>query len=186
MGVSATGDPMRNDHNTEEQMKGLLETAKDVIGSTPQEAMMKLFALGLTIVANMVEQVALPMIIFIGIVLGDAVLGTILAKRDGKPLKPWKWVTGPMLKILVMGIFIAMMALVDALVVQTPLHHMMESPFVIGAAFVATFAMAVESAGKAQRLTGFKLLDPLVRRIAKLTGQEVEIQPKTDEEKLQG
>jgi hypothetical protein len=154
--------------------KTLLSVFREVIGSTPQEALWKIYALVLGIAANALEQVLLPMVLFVGMIVGDAVLGTFLAIRDGKEIKPFRWITGPMLKLVVVFIFLGIMSGLDALVLQTPLNHMLESPFVIGGALASAFAVSGEAVGKVEKLTGWKLVSWFTDRIKVLTGGKPE------------
>lgn len=146
------------------------EALKAIVGGTPQEVVGKGVLALVTLIVAAVRDAswfAMAFLIVIGI---DAILGTVLSlKRDIK-IKAWRWVTGPLLKAVVMVLFLVMAAIFDMIISKTPVQHMSSSPLVITATVVGVGAAIWEAAGKLNELTGINIKDwmgPLFDRFKK-------------------
>lgn len=134
---------------------------KGIIGGTPQEITVKI-ALGfVTLLVAAINDSGFFIMAFLFGILMDAILGTVLAVKESgwSSIKPWKWVTGPMLKGVVITLFLLVAAILDMVINKTPVQHMGSSPIVITVSVVGVGAIAMEAAGKAQRLTGYKITE---------------------------
>lgn len=132
---------------------------REIIGGTPQEVLMKGTLGMVALVVSMVQNVSWFAAAFL-IVLGiDAILGTVLAYRNGQKIRPMLWMKGPALKGFVLISFLLIAAVFDMVIGRTPVQHMGESPVVIAVSVIGVGAITWEAASKAQALTGLKITD---------------------------
>lgn len=134
---------------------------KAIIGGTPEEVMVKIILGFVTLAVTAIRDSSFFIMAFLYGILIDAILGTMVAVKNGgwKDVKFMRWMTGPILKGSVITMFLVIASIFDMLVNKTPAQYIGSSPIVITASVVGVGVIAMDIARKAQKLTGYNIVE---------------------------
>lgn len=136
-------------------------SVKEIVGGTPDEVMTKIILGFVTLAVAAINDSSFFIMAFLFGILIDAILGTMVAVKEGgwDSVKFWRWITGPLLKGVVITMFLFTAAILDMVVNKTPVQYMGSSPIVITASVVGVGAIVMDIARKAQKLTGYNVVE---------------------------
>ena len=134
---------------------------KAIVGGTPEEVTTKIILGFLTMAVAAINDSGFFIMAFLFGILIDAILGTGVAIKEGgwQSVKFWRWITGPLLKGVVITMFLFIAAIVDMIVNKTPVQYMGSSPIVITASVMGAVVILMDIARKVQKLTGYNVVD---------------------------
>ena len=139
------------------------ETVRQIIGGTPGEVLAKAMISAAVALWNNLQVISGSIFGFGILLVVDAWMGAIVARRSGKDFKPGKFIAGPAKKIVMTAAMLTCTQVVDTMLPKA--SWLPDSPLFFGAAAFIAVTQLLDVAKKYGTLSGSKVANWIEQKL---------------------
>jgi phage-related holin len=171
--VGVRSSPTTDSNNmggTKNRMKSLIGeiggAIRDVVGSTPVELVIKIFTASFALLWLTVSNIAEFTYTLTLLIVIDAVLGLLVAKKEGKALYFKRFLVGPIIKICLFAMTLFALSIIDTVLSRNTVLH--QAQLLYWSVVFLSLTMGWDVLNKLGKLTGIHLGNQLRERLTGL------------------